>query len=660
MPSYTIYASTNDFGVTSYSSTYSTARSGSGTKYVTDLTYPHYVDNSVAGGVYYCEQYFSSFDTSAVDGTQTARSFNFVAYELSGAGTVIEAAPHSWTTAESSGEFVAGASLPSPHGEVNANSNGAKSITLGTDVPVGSNTKYLLWAKGQRQNTTPAGADWIALYPADTSGTIDDPYLSITTVIPDVTPPTITSSATVSATFNSPLAHSLTADESVTWTIVGGADQASFEISGSTLRYASNANAVDGPRYVTVRATDASSNWTEQDITVRVYESGDTGLKTAASITGTGWTNADNARAADNSYATHTLASNGGTTSPLLPTSYSMGVPSGAEILGIQVAVERFASGNNIRDDQVQLRMAGANVGSDKGTNTNWPTSDTETTYGNSTDLWGLTPTASQINATDFGVAFGVRSATNLSRTISVDSIRVKVWWRDEKLASSGGTGSLSQTLGALTATSTATLAIKGSTAATLGALTVSGSGRLALSGSVNASLGALTSTATGKLALSGSLSATLGELTATATGGLRISGAVSATLGDLTLTATAEGALTSTGTLAATLDPLTASATGSLAISGAVSATLGAITLDAAGELTTEEREGSLAATLGPLSLASTGAVRIAGQISATLGTLTLITSTSRDNPRRRQARRDQGIWLDYGVAQFPRRYRG
>jgi hypothetical protein len=441
MPSYTIYASTNDFGVYSASGTYSTARAGEGTNGIYSGDVPHYVDNSLwAGHTYYCDQYFCRFDTGAVVGTQTARSFHFVAYALSGAGTVIEAAPHNWTTSESLSEFVPGASLPSPHGEVNANSNGVKRITLGTDVPVGSAAKYLLWAKGQRQNTVPTGEDWIALYPADTFGTIDDPYLSIETET-DVTPPTITSSASVSATFGSPLSHSLTADEAVTWSIIGGTHQSSFELSGSTLRYASNANAVDGPRYVTVRATDASSNWTEQDITVRVYEFGDTGLKTAASITGTGWTNADNARAADNSYATHTLASNGGTTNPLLPTSYLMGVPSTAEILGIQSAVERFASGNNIRDNVVQLRMDGANVGSDKATATNWPTTDTETTYGNSTDLWGLTPTAAQINATDFGVAFGVRSATSQSRTISVDSIRLRVWWRDEKLAASSGAG---------------------------------------------------------------------------------------------------------------------------------------------------------------------------------------------------------------------------
>lgn len=97
----------------------------------------------------------------------------------------------------------------------------------------------------------------------------------------DTTPPTITSSSTASVAENVTLAHALTANESVTWSIVGGADQSKFEISGSTLRWASNGTKdYDAPDdadtnntyVVTVRATDAASNTTDQTITVTVTE----------------------------------------------------------------------------------------------------------------------------------------------------------------------------------------------------------------------------------------------------------------------------------------------------------------------------------------------------------------------------------------------------
>jgi hypothetical protein len=56
----------------------------------------------------------------------------------------------------------------------------------------------------------------------------------------DDTAPLITSTNTVSNVENTVLAHTLTANETVTWAIVGGADAARFELSGSTLRWASN------------------------------------------------------------------------------------------------------------------------------------------------------------------------------------------------------------------------------------------------------------------------------------------------------------------------------------------------------------------------------------------------------------------------------------
>lgn len=84
--------------------------------------------------------------------------------------------------------------------------------------------------------------------------------------------PNITSASTVSNDLGSSLSHSLTADKTITtWEIIGGADAAEFEISGSTLRFAGNVvSDTLGDFVVQVRATDTDGLTDEQTITVSV------------------------------------------------------------------------------------------------------------------------------------------------------------------------------------------------------------------------------------------------------------------------------------------------------------------------------------------------------------------------------------------------------
>jgi hypothetical protein len=115
----------------------------------------------------------------------------------------------------------------------------------------------------------------------------DQVILVVVTDIDD-TAPVITSGSTVSNVENTPLAFTLTANETVTWSIVGGADQARFELSGSTLRWASNGTKdfetpddadTNNAYIVQVRATDLASLTTNQTITVTVtdvFEAGTT------------------------------------------------------------------------------------------------------------------------------------------------------------------------------------------------------------------------------------------------------------------------------------------------------------------------------------------------------------------------------------------------
>jgi len=105
----------------------------------------------------------------------------------------------------------------------------------------------------------------------------------MTPIEPTVPPalPTIASSAAVGNVENDVLAHTLTSNKVVTWSIIGGADAAKFEISGSTLRWLGDGvkdfetpdDADASNTYIVqVRATDFSSNTVDQTVTVTVTD----------------------------------------------------------------------------------------------------------------------------------------------------------------------------------------------------------------------------------------------------------------------------------------------------------------------------------------------------------------------------------------------------
>lgn len=110
--------------------------------------------------------------------------------------------------------------------------------------------------------------------------------------------PTITSSASVGNVENSVLAHALTATKVVTWSIIGGADAAMFEISGATLRWLGDGVKdfeipddadLTGTYEVSVRATDVSFRTTDQAITVTLVDISEaTGFLDSAMVAGPG------------------------------------------------------------------------------------------------------------------------------------------------------------------------------------------------------------------------------------------------------------------------------------------------------------------------------------------------------------------------------------
>ena len=119
----------------------------------------------------------------------------------------------------------------------------------------------------------PSGATGLMAWVDFSTSAADSAQLSITYEAggPDVTAPTVTSADALSVIEGDALAHTLTANEDVTWTKVGGGGAASFTLTGSTLSLSAQTYP-SGPFVVVVRATDAAGTWTEQTITVTVTQ----------------------------------------------------------------------------------------------------------------------------------------------------------------------------------------------------------------------------------------------------------------------------------------------------------------------------------------------------------------------------------------------------
>jgi hypothetical protein len=97
--------------------------------------------------------------------------------------------------------------------------------------------------------------------------------------------------------------------------------------------------------------------------------------------------------------------------------------------------INRQSSGRTapfLRDNVISLVKAGIITGDNKAaTETYWPNTGLGTaTYGSSSDLWGTTWTAADINAANFGVVLSaVNAKTTRARTATVDYIQITVYY---------------------------------------------------------------------------------------------------------------------------------------------------------------------------------------------------------------------------------------
>lgn len=190
----------------------------------------------------------------------------------------------------------------------------------------------------------------------------------------------------------------------------------------------------------------------------------------------------------------------------------------------------------------------------------------------------------------------------------------------------------LTQTLGALTSTGEADIAIAGSVAQTLGALTSSGEADIAIAGSVAQTLGTLTSAGEGDVNIAASLAQTLGVLTLTseATTSNSITASLEQTLGALTLSSEADVEIA--GSSSNTLGALTATGQAAVHIAATANVALGIATLLSEADVSISANVNN---TLGALSSSSEGDLALVAVVSQVLGALTLESSVNSGQPR-------------------------
>ncbi len=134
------------------------------------------------------------------------------------------------------------------------------------------------------------------------------------------------------------------------------------------------------------------------------------------------WVNPNNALASDDTYAV--VAPGNMPTQYLKVTNFGFDIPAPAEVLGIEVELERRSAAGSVSDARARIVKNGVVGATDRAKPGFWPTVDTPVTYGSASDLWGETWTAADINANGFGFALSV---TDNVDTAAVDAIAITV-----------------------------------------------------------------------------------------------------------------------------------------------------------------------------------------------------------------------------------------
>lgn len=140
------------------------------------------------------------------------------------------------------------------------------------------------------------------------------------------------------------------------------------------------------------------------------------------------WATPTNIYTSNNAYAEIDIPPEG-LSDWLRATTFGFSIPAGSTINGIEARFEKRAENSLIRDWDTKIVKAGSEQGDDKG-QAGWPTTDTYVVYGGAADLWGLTWTPAEINASNFGVSISARSYSPTTTYYAlVDHVQIKVYY---------------------------------------------------------------------------------------------------------------------------------------------------------------------------------------------------------------------------------------
>ncbi|MEX0649952.1 MAG: hypothetical protein WD200_03050 [Candidatus Andersenbacteria bacterium] len=140
------------------------------------------------------------------------------------------------------------------------------------------------------------------------------------------------------------------------------------------------------------------------------------------------WSSPENITANDGTDAAVGLSNS--TSQYLKATNFGFDIPAGATIDGIVVEVEKYANAVNIFDARARIVKGGVVGSTDKASGTQWDNgTPTIVSYGaGTTDLWGESWTADDINASTFGFVIAA-TTTGTFRVALVDFIRITVYY---------------------------------------------------------------------------------------------------------------------------------------------------------------------------------------------------------------------------------------
>ncbi len=141
------------------------------------------------------------------------------------------------------------------------------------------------------------------------------------------------------------------------------------------------------------------------------------------------WSNVNNSKVEDGVLATAAPVGpggGGGIANQLKSTNFGFALPSNAIIDGIKLEIK--AQADIFSTPNVHLLWSGGATAQNATANPGWTSGLAWLTYGGSTELWGRTWTAAEINASSFGADMSAFPGTG-TWTIGVDSVRITVYW---------------------------------------------------------------------------------------------------------------------------------------------------------------------------------------------------------------------------------------